>query len=189
MRFPGKLLFSGFLSFTLYNAVSAQFQPLHALMPPNFSILATAAGDINQDGKKDLVVILRNPYERMNTDTTRPLLLLAGNGKGRYRLLARNDSVVLCMGCGGVHGDPYAGITVRRGYFAIRHFGGSSWRWTRVIAFRYDSRRKQFVLHRDDGWSWHNLGPAERTKISNRPVDFDRVSFTAFSYQTAWENK
>ena len=112
MKFICKLLFSWLLSYLLYNSASAQFKPLRGFLSHGYSILASAAGDLNQDGKMDLVVILRNRYERINTDTTRRLLLLAGNGQGKYRLMARNDSVVLCRGCGGVYGDPFAGIVV-----------------------------------------------------------------------------
>jgi hypothetical protein len=115
---------------------------LKQLIPADFTILDSASGDINKDGVRDLVIILRNKYETFNTDTTRPLLLLEGNLKRRYKLLARNDSVVLCMGCGGVHGDPYQGITVKSGYFSIEHFGGSGWRWTRIITFKYDPKKR-----------------------------------------------
>jgi hypothetical protein len=171
------------------NVASAQFKPLCTFVPQNYSILACARGDINMDGKKDLVVILRNRLEHINYNTTRPLLILVGNGKGRYRLLARNDSVVLCLGCGGIHGDPYAGITVKSGYFAIRHFGGSGWRWTRIIAFKYDLRRRTLLLHRDGGWSWHLSDPSKRTEIVNRQWNFDRMPFTEFSYGTIWQQK
>jgi hypothetical protein len=39
------------------------------------------------------------------------------------------------------------------------------------------------------GYTWHRLGPAERTKIINRPADFNQLPFTAFSYHTALERK
>lgn len=163
-----------------------QFQSLTKFIPVDFTILDSASGDINKDGIKDLVVILRNKYENFNTDTTRPLLLLEGNTKGQYKLIVRNDSVVLCMGCGGVHGDPYQGITIKNGYFSIEHFGGSGWRWTRIITFKFEIKTKQFILHRDAGQSWHISDPNKTTENLFNKEDFDKLTFERFSYNKKW---
>ena len=183
-----KITFLAILSLMALSSFG-QFDRLRTFIPNNFSILDSAAGDINNDGLQDLVVILRNRYEDMNTDTTRPLLLLLGNGSGQYKLFARNDSVVLCMGCGGVHGDPYEGLTVKRGYFSVEHLGGSGWRWTRIITFKYDAMRKRFFLHRDAGLSWHVSDTGKMTEILNRKEDFDSLPFDKFSYNKIWEEK
>lgn len=99
---------------------SAQYRPLRSFIPPGYKILDEASADINGDGYTDQVIVLKNPYEKMNGDTTRPLLVLVGNGKGGYRLLARSDSAVLCAGCGGVHGDPYQKVKAGPGTPATR---------------------------------------------------------------------
>ena len=159
-----------------------QFKNLRQFIPTEFSILDSASGDINKDGINDLVLILKNNYEKFNSDTTRPLLLLKGNKVGQYKLIARNDSTVLCMGCGGVFGDPYQGITIKNGYFSIEHYGGSSWRWTRIITFRYDLKTNQFVLHRDAGQSWHTSDPNKTTENIFSKEDFNKLTFDKFSY-------
>jgi hypothetical protein len=163
-----------------------QFKSLMQIIPTDFTILDSTSGDINKDGVKDLVLILKNNYEKFNTDTTRPLLLLQGNKVGQYKLIARNDSVVLCMGCGGVHGDPYQDITIKNGYFSIEHFGGSSWRWTRIITFRFDTKTKSFYLHRDAGQSWHTSDPNKTTENLFNKTDFDKLSFGKYSYNKNW---
>lgn len=163
-----------------------QYKKLKQFIPADFTILDSASGDLNKDGIKDLVLILRNNYENLNADTARPLLLLQGNGAGQYKLLARNDSVVLCMGCGGVHGDPYQGITIKNGYFSIENFGGSGWRWTRIITFKFDPKTRSFYLHRDAGDSWYISEPDKKTGNLFNQEDFDKLTFDKFSYNKSW---
>jgi len=118
----------------------------------------------------------------MNGDTTRPLLILLGNEKRFYNLSGRNDSVVLCKSCGGVFGDPYAGMTVKNNFFSIEHYGGSNWRWTRIITFRYDLKSKQVLLHRDAGDSFHTSDPDKTTTNIYSKEDFVKLLFSGYSY-------
>lgn len=174
---------------TMSRQASAQYHQLRTFIPRGYTILGRASANINEDGRSDLVVALRNPYEHLNYDTIRPLLLLLGNGQGGYRLAARNDSVVLCENCGGIHGDPFQGVSAGKGWFSVRHFGGSGWRWTRVITFGYNRHRQEFLLRSDGGYSWHIDLPKVRNRFTNRPEDFGRITFTQFSWDRAFEKK
>jgi hypothetical protein len=153
------------------------------LIPGNYSLLDSASGNLNKDAYKDLVLILKSDGEEQHPDTTRPLLLLAGTADGGYRLLARNDGVVLCKGCGGVFGDPYAGIVIKNGYFSIEHYGGSNWRWTRVITFRFDVKSGQFRLHRDAGVSYHTSNPDKTRDIISNKAHYGKLLFTNYAYR------
>jgi len=90
------------------------------------------------------------------------------------------------MGCGGVFGDSYAGITIKNGFFSVEHFGGSSWRWTRIITFKYDVKLKQFVLHRDAGDSYHSSDPGKITRNVYHKEDFGKLLFANYSYDRVW---
>ncbi len=160
---------------------TAQFHPLSTFIPQGFTILDTTSGDLNKDGNKDMVLILKNAHEDDNTDTSRPLLLLAGNKDGQYKLIARNDHVVLCKGCGGIFGDPYEGLSIKNGFFSIEHYGGSNWRWTRIITFRFDKIKNQFILHRDAGDSFHTSNPNKTTEQLYNKQDFGRLLFTRYT--------
>lgn len=171
-----------FLSISLI-AKSQQTKPAPypSFIPKGYTLLDSASGDLNRDAYKDMVLILKNDAEQVNSDTTRPLLLLAGGADGLYKLHEQNDNVVLCAGCGGVFGDPYRGITIRHGYFSIEHYGGSGWRWTRIITFKFDTTAKRFKLHRDAGVSFHTSNPNKQKEMMYRKQDFGKVFFTQFS--------
>ena len=181
-----KLLFI-ILFFLLVRQITfGQFHNLNNYIPAGFAILDSASGDINGDGIKDLIIILKNKYENINSDTTRPLLLLQGNSKRQYKLLARNDYVVLCEGCGGIFGDPYQGITIKRGYFSIVHYGGSNWRWTRIITFKYNLNSKHFILHRDSLQSYHVSDLNKTTETLFYKENFDKLLFEKYSNRNVW---
>lgn len=153
-----------------------------SFIPSKFVLLDSAGGDLDRDGVRDLILILRDTAEHTNPDdAARPLLLLKGDGKGSYQLAGRNDSVVLCAGCGGVMGDPYQQMVIKAGYFSIEFYGGSRERWTRIITFKYDLVRKLFVLHRDAGESYDNTAPSKTMKgYVTRQQDFDKLPFDKF---------
>lgn len=175
-----------FLAFVVFSESKAQSRPLQQFISKGFTLLDSASGDINKDGKTDLLVILKNDLEETSMDTTRPLLVLFGEDNGLYSLAAQSDSVVLCRGCGGVFGDPYAGLTVKNNFFSIEHYGGSNWRWTRIITFRYDVKTKKIFLHRDAGESFHIEDPEKTNPYTYTKEDYGRLLFSKYSYDKIW---
>lgn len=131
--------------------------------PDGWAVLDTMTGDLNRDAYQDLLIVLRWDEKFISEDEARPLLVLIGDAEGQLHLAARNDSVVLCEGCGGVWGDPYEGLAIKNGYFSVEHYGGSNWRWTRIITFKYSEKEKTWLLHRDAGVSY-NTGDPEGTE-------------------------
>ena len=140
----------------------------------------TASADFNRDGYRDFILILRNNAELQNPDTTRPLLILMGRKDDSLQLLARNDHVVFCAGCGGVFGDPYQGITVKDSFFSVDHYGGSSWRWTRHITFRFNAKKNMFFLHKDGGESFHATDPDKSTSYFHNKTMYGKWTFAAY---------
>ena len=181
-----RLLFSTFIFLIFVLDSYGQAKKLATYIPPGYSILDTASGDLNKDGKKDVLVILRNNQEENNGDTVRPLLVLLGAGNDLYELGAKNDSVVLCKACGGVFGDPYSGMTIKNNFFSIEHYGGSNWRWTRIITFRYDAKTSQVYLHRDAGESFHVEDPEKTKPYTYTKEDYRKLLFSKYSYDKIW---
>jgi hypothetical protein len=153
-----KLLFSLFLLMTLSSV--AQEKPLPAELKPfvrsGYEVLDWATEDLNGDKRKDYVLILK----KIGEDTVgvesdvweihRPLLLLTRKADGNLLLTTENNEVVYCRHCGGAMGDPYDGLTLGAEMIKLDFYGGSNWRWTETIVFRYDPAKKDWFLEQDN---------------------------------------
>ena len=150
-----------------------------------YLLLDSASGDLNLDEYSDKILILKKVGEEITSDIIdnpekRPLLVLIGQENGDYRLAAKSYSTVYCYDCGGMMGDPYQGVTIKDGYFSIEHYGGSAWRWTRIITFRFSKDCDYWFLHRDGGESFHVSEPDGGTDFMRTKEDFGKVKFEDF---------
>lgn len=150
---------------------------LKTFIPKGYAILDTAFGDFNADTFTDAIVILKDPKEEDSYDLKRPLLILIGQSGGGFTLKGRNDQVVLCKTCGGVWGNPFEGVKVKGRYFSIEHYGGSRYRWSQVVTFKYDPLVNDFVLHRDAGENYDNANPNVVKEVNYRKADAGRILF------------
>ncbi|HTN18117.1 MAG TPA: hypothetical protein VL092_10575 [Chitinophagaceae bacterium] len=109
-------------------------------------------GDLNKDGAADIAIALFSKEEEKSVDDPRLLLVLLKAPDG-YILAGKSDKTILCQGCGGVMGDPYAGITIKNGILQINHYGGSAWKWTIEEKFRYQ-KSAFYLIGSTYDWYW-----------------------------------
>ncbi|MFW5775009.1 MAG: hypothetical protein ACOCW2_01860 [Chitinivibrionales bacterium] len=157
---------------------------LLACEPDGYAVLDTVTGDLNRDDYRDMIIVYKQTAEEDSSDVTdpalRPLLIYTGNQTDSLALVARNDKAVYCYHCGGVFGDPFSRIVIKNGYFTVEHYGGSNWRWTRFVTFKYSSRDSTWHLHRDGGESYHTSDPDKVTETMKTVKDFGTVAFEEF---------
>jgi len=123
-------------------------------------------------GQRFAVVVLKDTIEQPEgfDAAVRPLLLYRYLPDGKRELLARNDSLVLCQGCGGIHGDPYEDITFENDTLRISHYGGSSWRWDVTQEF-VPVDGPCWPLTRVSRSSYWSLAPDSTLKVTEGPPD------------------
>ena len=144
-------------------------QKLNRYIPQGYTLLDSKSGDLNQDGYTDYIVICKSPNEN-EEEIQRPLLILHGQANGSLKLFARNDNIVMCAQCGGVMGDPYTGMTLKKNFFSIEHEGGSSDQWTRIITFKYNIDEGRYYINRDAGEVW-NTNSKKKKKLETYSKD------------------
>lgn len=158
---------------------------IKAFIPEGYEPISAATGDLNMDAIPDAVLVVKKPDEKETSDvvdnpTKRPLLVLLGEGKNQYKLAGRNDNVVLCVDCGGVFGDPFEGVSIKNGVFSVEHYGGSSWRWTKIITFKYSPKDKNWLLTRVGSDSFHASDPNKVKTTIKTAKNFGRVLFEKY---------
>ena len=137
-------------------------------VPVGLEILMEAAGDLNQDGKPDAALVLRNPAENtipVTEEWPRLLVLLLQKPEGGYRLAAKSRQAILCRTCGGVFGDPLAEIQIKNGVLVIDHYGGSRDRWGYTHRWRHQDG--DWVLIGETKSSSDTFGPEAKTDDVN----------------------
>lgn len=168
-------------------------QLIKPFVPAGYRVQATLAGDLNRDAWPDRVVVLDTAAVLIDSTPEavadritwfhRPLLLLLGEpGGARYRLAARNDSVVDSRGAGPTGSeDTFQRVAIKKGYFSVEGAGGSSLRWYRVTTFRYDPADQHWYLHRIGQDNTHIEGDDDVEHEVSTPRQFGRVRFESYA--------
>ena len=76
--------------------------------------------------------------------------------------------------------DPKQGVTIKNGYFSVEHYGGSGWRWTRIVTFKYSPADKNWFLHKDGGERFNAISKEEVKTTVKTVKNFGKVPFQKF---------
>lgn len=151
---------------------------LESFVPDGYEIMGKATGDFNNDGIKDIVMVIKRA-EEIATEEIRPILVLTGTASG-YKLNARNTDFMLSWDGGGVYGDPYEGISLKDGLLTITHYGGSSWRWHQEMNFRFDTLQNEFLADHYINTSYWTFAPDTTTEVDSMNYAEKGLSFSRF---------
>ena len=159
-------------------------QELRAFVPEDARAIWLSEADLDRDGDGDFILVLERPPTSADEDMVpgqRPLLVLLRGTDGKLREAKRNERLVMCPRCGGVMGDPFAGIVAGTGTFTVQHYGGSSWRWSSGFRFDYSRRDATWQLVLVEESSFHASDPGtEKITKATPPKDFGKIDLADF---------
>ncbi len=149
-------------------------------IPTGYTLLDAENGDINRDGLIDKIIILQLIKEGNASEEKRPLIILLRKKNGKLAEAARNDNIVLSYDMGGIHGDPYHGLTIKKGFFTVEHFGGSAWRWNYTSTFYFSKKIQQWLLYKTGNEWWHITKPKKYETENSTQKNFGMVKFNSY---------
>lgn len=137
----------------VFSKIPSKAKSFKDFIPKGYIILREGfvKGDLNKDGLVDVVMVVSNTDDSIGSDD-RPLIVLFKTETG-YEFASSSKKAVLCEGCGGVFGDPFAGLAIKKGILYINHYGGNSRRWTIEQKFRFQNNGFYLIGSTTD-WFW-----------------------------------
>jgi hypothetical protein len=126
-----------------YPAIPKAGQKYRDFIPSGWDTLATAKGDLNKDNIADLALIIeRKPAKKKANDDDMPeaqprMLLVLFQQTDGLKLACQSNKAILLADEGGMMGDPFQSIAIRRGTIVTDFFGGSREKWSVTYIYRF----------------------------------------------------
>lgn len=129
--------------------LTAEYLPdvdaVNSVLPEPVTVLDYDLGDIDYNGKEDMVIVYEYP-ETVGEQLSYRTLAVFTHGDG-YECIAFHDSIILDSESGGTFGDPFQYARIEdNGELHIKFYGGSSWRWGYDLWFELVDG--ELLLHR-----------------------------------------
>lgn len=150
-----------------YPLMNAQGKTIKALIPPQWKVVDSAYGDLNNDKVDDLALIIEfyaavkenraygDNTTELITELQRPRILAVYFKTGRnYRIVTQNNNFVLRSEEGGAMGDPLRPMSINENKLSLAFEGGGTWRWKLGYSFKY--LNKDWQLTNANNYSYHS---------------------------------
>lgn len=110
-----------------------------SFIPPNWTLFKEAEGDLNKNSLVDVALIIENNTPHGDLGKERALLVLLRNGgvADSYMQVCRADHAILSSESGGMLGDPFSRMEIKKNVLRIDFEGGSADKWTTTHRYRY----------------------------------------------------
>lgn len=113
--------------------------PKKSFLPQGWTVFHEASGDLNKDSLEDVAIIIENATPDEYGEKARALLILLKNNKtdDTFQQACRADQVILGSQSGGLLGDPFSSMEIKRNVLRIDFYGGSREKWSTTHRYWY----------------------------------------------------
>lgn len=143
-----KLILFILVTFIGQQSMSGQTIPI----PKNYSIVESVTGDLDKDGKDELVVAYdtQKQNEELFESVPRELIIYK-NQNNNWMVWKKSSQALLGSRDGGMMGDPFGEIEIKNTVLLISQSGGSSWKWGYTDKYRYQDGEFYLIGYSNSG--------------------------------------
>lgn len=157
-----------------------------SFVPKGYSVVKYVKGNLNLDNKEDVILVLGKNGEDSLSNSETPLkrqtLILLGKDKNYFTLHTQNENAVYYYNYDLNFREALTDISIDGGIFSIAHYGGFAARWARTSTFKYDSKKKNWYLSKDEFSSFKADAPEgseKETVLTSK--QFGKITFSNFN--------
>lgn len=114
-----------------------------SITPKGYSVLKEIQGDLNKDSIPEKVIVY-NTSDSTDFGNIREIQILKKEN-GNWVLLEKSRNAILKSEEGGVLGDPFESIYIKKGVLIINHFGGSNSKWSKTDKYRFNGSKFELI--------------------------------------------
>jgi hypothetical protein len=119
-------------------SVDCYSQAIQSFVPEGWAIFHQTFGDLNKDSIDDVAVIIENTSgQASESEKSRALLILFKNKTHQYTMACQAGNVILGKDDGGLLGDPFQSMEIKRNVLRVDFSGGSSMKWSTTHRYRF----------------------------------------------------
>jgi hypothetical protein len=162
------------------NAGIALPKSIQTQIPAGYEVMQSVAGPELGNKRTSFLVVVHHTVDTMQNASPRPLLIFESQDDGAFKLVARNDAVVLKADDGG-QCDPFdeddEGLAVKGAYFTVQNAVACGSHWSDFITFRYDAKTGKWLFQSEiHTMSFPLEGTPDKTSVTRadkaKPVSF-----------------
>jgi len=112
-------------------------------VPSKYELLKEVTGDLDKDGIDEKVVVY-NTSEEGDAGTVRELRIFKKEGD-IWKLWHTSIGAVMSSEAGGMMGDPFDAIEIKKGSIVITNLGGSREKWSYSHQYRYQNDNWELI--------------------------------------------
>lgn len=120
--------------------------PQEIPVPDGYFLMERINGDLDNDGVEEAIVayntaeVKEGSFKNVERD-----LIVYKKQAGTWIKWKSSLQALYGSRDGGMMGDPYDNMSVENGILHIRHFGGSSWKWSVTDKYRYQDNELYLI--------------------------------------------
>ena len=141
-------------------------------------VIATTQGDLDGDGIAEYVEVRNTNTQASDGMGLKRELWVYKIQQGKKTLWQHSSTAIYPSQGGGMMGDPFGEISIKKGSLFVSHSGGSSWKWGHTDQYRYPPFPFSFLFSHYPAFRicdyWETVDANLSTGNIHYRKDFDR---------------